>query len=49
MLEANFAFPNGMTIPLMSEFLSYSEGDQSSNKQDCELKAFKRLASYAGR
>ena len=43
-LEANFAFPNGMTIPLMSEFLSYTEGDQSSCKQDCELKAFKRLA-----
>jgi len=43
-LEANFAFPNGMTIPLMSEFLSNTEGDQSSSKQDCELKAFKRLA-----
>lgn len=43
-LEANFAFPNGMTIPLMSEFLSYTGGDQSSSKQDCELKAFKRLA-----
>ena len=43
-LEANLAFPNGMTIPLMSEFLSYLEGDQSNNKQDCELKAFKRLA-----
>jgi DDE_Tnp_1-associated len=43
-LEANFAFPNGITIPLMSEFLSYTEGDQASSKQDCELKAFKRLA-----
>ena len=43
-LEANLAFPNGMTIPLMSEFLSDTEGDQSSSKQDCELKAFKRLA-----
>ena len=28
----------------MSEFLSYTEGDQASSKQDCELKAFKRLA-----
>lgn len=44
-LEANLAFPNGLTIPLMSEFLSYTEGDQSSSKQDCELKAFQRLAA----
>jgi len=43
-LEANLAFPNGLTLPLMSEFLSYTEGDQGSSKQDCELKAFKRLA-----
>jgi hypothetical protein len=33
-----------MTIPLMSEFLDYTEGDQQRNKQDCELKAFRRLA-----
>ncbi|MDM8524795.1 hypothetical protein QUF80_15615 [Desulfococcaceae bacterium HSG8] len=32
-----------MTIPLMSEFLSYPEGDTDNNKQDCELKAFHRL------
>lgn len=44
-LEANLAFANGMTIPLMSEFLSYTEGDQQTNKQDCELKAFQRLAA----
>ena len=43
-LEASLAFANGMTIPLMSEFLSYEEGDWERNKQDCELKAFKRLA-----
>ncbi len=43
-LEAKLAFAGGMTIPLMSEFLSYTEGDQATNKQDCELKAFKRLA-----
>ena len=43
-LEASLAFANGMTIPLMSEFLSYAEGDRETNKQDCELKAFKRLA-----
>ncbi len=43
-LEASLAFPNGMTIPLMSEFLSYTEGDTDTGKQDCENKAFKRLA-----
>lgn len=44
-LEASLAFQNGMTIPLMSEFLSYTEGDTQRKKQDCETKAFKRLAS----
>ncbi len=43
-LEASLAFQNGMTIPLMSEFLSYTEGDIERKKQDCEIKAFKRLA-----
>jgi DDE_Tnp_1-associated len=43
-LEASLAFADGMTIPLMSEFLDYTEGDQQRNKQDCELKAFRRLA-----
>ena len=43
-LEANLVLGNGMSIPLMSEFLSYTEGDNDNNKQDCELKAFKRLA-----
>jgi len=43
-LEASLAFANGMTIPLISEFLSYAGGDWERNKQDCELKAFKRLA-----
>ena len=33
-----------MTIPLMSEFLRYTEGDQETSKQDCERKAFERLA-----
>lgn len=44
-LEASLAFQNGMTIPLMSEFLNYAEGDTETQKQDCELKAFKRLAA----
>lgn len=43
-LEANLAFQNGMVIPLLSEVLSYTEGDDKKNKQDCEQRAFKRLA-----
>lgn len=43
-LEANLAFADGMSIPLMSEFLSYTEGDTDTKRQDCEQKAFKRLA-----
>ena len=43
-LEANIVFQNGMVLPLMSEFLVYSEGDTSNDKQDCETKAFYRLA-----
>jgi hypothetical protein len=43
-LEASLAFFNGMTIPLMSEFLSYAQGDSNADKQDCERNAFKRLA-----
>ena len=43
-LEANLVFPNGLTLPLLSEFLSYSEADPDDHKQDGELKAFHRLA-----
>ena len=43
-LEANLAFHNGMVIPLMSEFLEFTKGDTSETKEDCETKAFKRLA-----
>lgn len=43
-LEANLAFSNGLTLPLLSEFLNYAEGDTSSDKQDCETKAFHRMA-----
>ena len=43
-LEANLAFQNGMVIPLLSEVLSDSQGDSQKNKQDCEQKAFERLA-----
>ena len=43
-LEANLAFRNGMVIPLLTEFLDYEQGDRESDKQDCETRAFKRLA-----
>lgn len=44
-LEAALIFPNGMTLPLLSEFLRYPDGDVETAKQDCELKAFKRLTA----
>jgi len=43
-LEANLVFRNGMSIPLLSEFLEYTKGDVAANKQDAETRAFKRLA-----
>ena len=43
-LEANLVFQNCMVIPVMSEFLNYAEGDTEKDKQDCEQKAFHRLA-----
>jgi hypothetical protein len=43
-LEAQLTFANGLTLPLMSEFLNYAEGDISNDKQDCETRAFHRLA-----
>jgi len=43
-LEAHLAFENGMVIPLLSEVLSDTEGEQPKDKQDCEQKAFHRLA-----
>ena len=43
-LEANLAFHNGMVIPLLSEVLSDLEGEQPKDKQDCEQRAFRRLA-----
>lgn len=43
-LEANLAFQNGMVIPLLSEVLNASQGDSERDKQDCEQRAFHRLA-----
>ena len=42
-LQASLAFRDGMSIPLMSEFLSFTAGDTDDSKQDCELKGFYRL------
>jgi hypothetical protein len=44
-LEASLCFQNGMVIPLMSEFLEYQPGEGEPSKQDCESKAFHRLAA----
>lgn len=44
-LEASLCFQNGLVIPLMSEFLEYAPGDGQLCKQDCETKAFHRLAA----
>ena len=44
-LEANLVFHNGMVIPLASEFLDYTQGDTNNEKQDCETRAFRRLAA----
>lgn len=43
-LEANLVFYNGLTLPVLSEFLSHTETEPDDRKQDCELKAFRRLA-----
>jgi hypothetical protein len=43
-LEANLVLSNGVSIPLMSEFLDYGKGDSEGEKQDCEQRAFFRLA-----
>ncbi len=44
-LEASLSLRNGMVIPLMSEFLEYDTDDDQTTKQDCEQKAFHRLAA----
>lgn len=42
-VEVHLAFRNGMTIPLLSEFLSYPEEGEET-KQDCEQRGFHRAA-----
>lgn len=43
-LEAVFILDNGVTLPLMSEFVKNEEYRDENTKQDCERKAFYRLA-----
>ncbi len=43
-VEANIVLP-GLCLPLMSEFLTFDDGDPESHKQDCELKAFRRMVA----
>lgn len=42
LLEAALVGPQGIVIPLLAEFC---ENQDSADKQDCELKAFRRLAA----
>lgn len=42
-LEVSLAFRNGMTLPVLSEFLTYAGGAET--KQDCEQRAFHRAAA----
>lgn len=42
-LEANLVFANGITIPILTEFLEGSKYNNITNKQDCETKALKRM------
>jgi len=46
-LEANITLKNGLTIPLMTEYLyrSTNELEQDTNKQDSEITAFERLSA----
>jgi len=42
-LESVLVLDNGMTLPLLSEFLKNGSEYDGDSKQDCELKAFARL------
>jgi hypothetical protein len=45
-MEANITFKNGLSIPLLSEYLSMDNNQLTNpvSKSDCELNAFERLA-----
>lgn len=43
-IEAKLVTPNGFAFSIMTEFIENPEDLAEGDKQDCELKAFKRLA-----
>jgi len=43
-VEANLTLSNGLTIPVMSEFLDY-DIDNERGKQECELSGFKKITA----
>jgi len=43
-LEAKLVAPNGFAFSMMTEFIENPQDLSSGDKQDCEFKAFKRLA-----
>jgi len=43
-LEAVLVLDNGITLPVMSEFIENSEDNKEESKQDCERKGFYRMA-----
>lgn len=45
-IEANITLKNGLNIPLLTEYLAMDNNQLTNpmNKQDCELRAFERLA-----
>jgi len=47
-LEANLVFPNGLTLALRSEFLSYGEADSGDHKQVGQLLTLTALARDVG-
>jgi len=45
-VEAKLVTPNGFAFSIMTEFIENPEDLAEGDKQDCELKAFKRLAKH---
>ncbi|MCL1985004.1 MAG: transposase family protein [Betaproteobacteria bacterium] len=45
MMESVLILPNGMVLPLLTEILENGETLDGNGKQDCETKAFRRLAA----
>jgi len=48
-LEAVMVLDNGITLPLISEFIENDKQETSGSKQDCELKGFYRMTEHLKR